>query len=287
MSIRKSFNMIIKPLPDSIEKFIITKLNKKPPKSYAEITNDELNYVYNETIKKYPENKFEISKDLIKSIRSSYMKNYMIKKHKNLFYNSKKIYNDYENNMDILDLTKKYDVSPLNILREVFKKKYNKKLGKIIIKPNLLSTHDKSQMEKAIDHDTYALIDNSQIQKDSLDFEKKIQDILDNLGIKYKTQEELVKEQTLQYGKPINTPDFLIDVSNELVINDKKINWIDAKNFYGANIPFVVEKISDQTKKYIDTWGDGSIIYSLGFNEILNNSNNILNLDYSNIKLNN
>ena len=35
-----------------------------------------------------------------------------------------------------------------------------------------------------------------------------------------------------KYNKAINTPDFLI-LSN-LEINGIKINWIDAKNFYGA-----------------------------------------------------
>jgi hypothetical protein len=135
----------------------------------------------------------------------------------------------------------------------------------------------------AIENDVYALIDQSQIQKDSEKFELDIKKILDQNNIKYKTQEELVVEQIKNHGMPINTPDFLI--KSDLYINGRKINWIDAKNFYGSNVPFVSDKIKKQTEKYVKTWGPGSIIFSLGFNEKLH-YNNIILIDYRELEKN-
>ena len=77
----------------------------------------------------------------------------------------------------------------------------------------------------------------------------------------------LTEEQIKLYGKPINTPDFLI--LSDLFINDKKINWIDAKNFYGANTFLINKKIKKQVSKYINQYGFGCIMFSLNFSEKL------------------
>ena len=107
--------------------------------------------------------------------------------------------------------------------------------------------------------------------KESVGFEKQIEHFLNKNSIKYITQEELVKEQIKKYGQPINTPDFLI--KSDLYIGNYKINWIDAKNFYGSTVPFVKNKIKKQTLKYLNEWGSGSIIFSLGFNQNLKFTN--------------
>lgn len=270
-------NIVIKSLPNKIEKFIIKKLDRNPPNSYAKISDNELNKINNMGKRRFPNESDLITEELIKSLRSSYMKNHMIHTYKNLKKNRNKIINNYKNGMNIINLSGMYDISPLNILREIFMDKYKTKLSKLIINPDLLEKHDYLELEEAIKNDEYALIDNSKIQKESIDFEKKIEDFLDANSIEYKTQEELVKEQIEKYGKPINTPDFLI--KSDLYINGQKINWIDAKNFYGSKIPFVKDKIKKQTLKYLNEWGPGSIIFNLGFNENLKFTN-ILFIDY-------
>ena len=68
-----------------------------------------------------------------------------------------------------------------------------------------------------------------------------------------------------------------------MYFNNIKINWIDAKNFYGSNIDFIKKKIKKQIKKYTDTYGSGCIIFSLGFNEKLKFENCII-IDYNTIK---
>lgn len=278
MSIK--INLSIKPITDILEKFVIKNLNKRAPVAYAKISEKELDSLYRKTIGNFPEQKEQLSREIIKSMRNSWTRDHMIRYHKNLHKNSKKIINDYENKkLNVLQISKSYDVSPLNLLREIFDRKYHKKLSKLLLNPEVLSEYDYEQLKLAIDNDVYALIDQSQIHRDSLQFELDIKNILDKLNIKYLTQEELAQEQIKTHGKAINTPDFLI--KSELYVNGQKVNWIDAKNFYGSNIPFVTEKIKKQTEKYLKTWGPGSIIFSLGFNEKLH-YNNILLIDYRN-----
>lgn len=270
-------NINIRSLPNNIEKFIIKKLNKNPPKSYGNISSTELNQVKSMSKNRFPEESKMISDELIRSIRSIYMKNHMINSHIKLKKNSDNLKKDYENGIDILKLTGKYDISPLNILREIFAVKYKMKLSKLILNPDIINLHDYSELKVAIKNDAYALIDNKNVLTDSINFEKKIENFLKSNSIEYKTQEELTKEQIKKYGKPINTPDFLI--KSNLIINDQKINWIDAKNFYGSKIPFVKDKIKKQTLKYLDEWGSGCIVFNLGFNEKLKFTN-ILFIDY-------
>ena len=260
------------PIPDKIEKYIIKLLNKKPYECYSKITNNELNSIYDEISNLF--NNKNITKNIILSIRASYVKNHMIINHKNIYSNKKKIIVDYNNNFNILQISKKYDVSPLNLLRLIFDIKYSKKLTYIIKHKNILNDYDTVQLELAIENDIYALIDNSLILTESINYELDIQKFLDKNNIKYKTQDQLVEEQIKLYGHPICTPDFLI--INELFINNIKINWIDAKNYYGANISFIKNSINKQILKYNKNYGNGCIIFKLGFNDSLKFNDTLL-----------
>ena len=93
MSIR--LNVKITPLSNEVEKYIIKKLNKNPPNSYAPITIKEINSIKNATISRYPDNSSQITNNLIRSIRSGYMKNHMINRHHYLVKNSDKIIKEY------------------------------------------------------------------------------------------------------------------------------------------------------------------------------------------------
>jgi hypothetical protein len=275
MSVKLHFKL--NSLPNEIEKFIIKKLNKNPPKSYSSITNKELKMIKDMANSRFKDSSIPVTDNLIRSIRAGYMKNHMIFNYKNLIKNSKNIIEKYNKGENVLHLSGQFDISPLNILREVFKSKYNMKLSTLITKTNMLNSHDLEQLNLAIDSDEYALIDNSKISKESENFEKEVEEFLKSHNIKYKTQEELVEEQTKIYGHATNTPDFLI--KSDFIINNYKINWIDAKNFYGANVPFIKDKIKKQTEKYLKTWGSGAVVFSLGSNEKLKQTN-IIFMDF-------
>ena len=273
-------NIKIHSLNSQIEKEVFKKLNFTPPESYTFMNKNILDLLFNEIIEKYPLENDIFSKEIILSIRANYMRNHMILNHKSLQKNETKIIKDYNNNLDIIELVKKYDGSPLNILRLIFKKKYNQKLTNIIKNSEKLNTRDNLQLDKAINNDVYALVNQDKILEHSIEFENKIGIFLKQNNIQFKTQEELTKEQMENNNHPTNTPDFLI--IDDLYINGIKINWIDAKNFYGSDSKIIINKIKKQTKKYINTWGTGSIIFSLGFGSKLK-FDNILLIDYKSL----
>ena len=257
-------------ISDSIEKYII----KEPPYIYTFISDNELNKIIQKIKDKY---NIDINKNIIISIRSSFIKNHIIN---NSYKINKNILIDYKT-IDILLLSSKYDIPPLNIIIYVFEHKYNKKLNKIMDKIDILDVYDRKQFDTAISYDKYTNPDNKVIQVKSKEFEDKIEKILKQLNIKYKTQDDLTKDQIKEVGYAYNTPDFLI--LTDLKINDKKIKWIDAKNFYGSNIKFDIKKIKKQVKKYIDKYGPGCIIYSLGYNSNIHKIDDVSFYSYESI----
>ena len=272
MSIHIDFSL--NKISPSIEKNVIKLINKNAPECFNSISSSELKNI---------KNKLNISEPLINSIRASYIRNKMIKSHYKINDNIKKIIKDYDNKQNILQLSKKYDASTLNILRYVFKNKYPKtNIKEILNNPiKYINTYDAEQFNIALHNDIYAVINNNEQLKNSIKFEDKIEDYLKLKKIKYQTQNDLVKIQTEKYGKPISTPDFLI--LSDLYINKHKIHWIDAKNFYGMNISFVKQSINKQIQKYINNYGFGCIIFSLNANEILQ-FDNVLIIGYDDLK---
>jgi hypothetical protein len=278
------YNFIGNFLSDKIEKYIISEINTKSPECYADLSNEEKLNLQNKIINNKVLNKDKIiNMEIIKSIRSSLIKNKIIKNHHFLIKNINNITNDYNSHMNILELTRKYDISPLNLLRIIFKNKYNNDIITLYKNPKLLDNNDKEQLNIAISNDIYALINQDTIQNDAMLFENNIQSLLEKNKIKFKTQVELTREQIKLYGHPKSTPDFLLDKTEELYFNNVKINWIDAKNFYGSNIDFNKNKIKKQIKKYINNYGSGCIIFSLGYNEKLIFENCVI-IDFNSFK---
>lgn len=265
-------------IPDIVEKKIIDTIDKNPPQCYNFISEIEIKNLFNLIINNPSNIKYSIDIDQIISIRSSFIKNRMIKTYFKLVAKSKKIIELYNKKYNIIELSKRFDGSPLTIIRIIFNKKYYLNIKKIFNNPDKLLSYDREQFNLAKQNDIFALINQDSILLKSIEFEKKIEIILKKLNIVYKTQEQLAKEQIKKYGKALNTPDFLI--LSDLIINNNLIKWIDAKNFYGSNINFIRDGIIKQTKKYIDQFGQGCIIFSLGYNDIYHN-NNILFLSYN------
>jgi len=242
MSILSEINYqinIINQIPDRIEKYIIKKLDKKAPQSYGIITDDELDKVSLSVYNRYGlsylgnneayDTNIKTLKNIIASLKSAYMKNHIIKKHYRINKYSKLILNLYSVNKSVLKISAKYDLSPLTILRYIFEHKYKKKFKELYYDQNLLNQHDQIQLKLAIQSDIYNTPDQVSVSKESVEFENRIEGILNKYNIKYKTQKELSDEQIIKYGKAINTPDFLI--LSDIKINDHQIKWIDAKKF--------------------------------------------------------
>jgi hypothetical protein len=268
-------NIINKTIDSSVEKYVIKKLNKEAPYIYTFMSDNELNKIISKIKNRF---NIDIDKNIIISIRSSYIKNHIIE---NSYKINKKILLDYPNK-DVLLLSAKYDIPPLNIIRYVFEHKYKQKLNKIMQKIDKINLYDRQQLNTALLYDKYTNINNKASQDKAIEFEHQIENKLKQYKIIYKTQEDLTKEQIKEVGHAYNTPDFLI--LTDLKINGKIIRWIDAKNFYGSNIKFDMGKIKKQVKKYIDAYGPGCIMFSLGHNQgIQNKINDVLFINYQSI----
>ena len=272
----------ITPIPSYLERKILKIIDLT---NYGKLSDEEIKILKNK-IKKY-NNKYKknlnypIDIAFILSLRSAYIKDKLLKRHHLLEKNIKKIYPIYQK-YNILKISLKFDFSPMTIFRNILKLKYKdkKKIKYLLRNPDELSDYDKKQFISANENDIFSSIDQGDQLEKSIEFENKVGKFLHKLNIKFTTQDELSNSQTETFGKPISTPDFLIDAP--LKINNKEINWIDAKNFYGANTTMIKKSIEKQTKKYLKNYGSGCIIFSLNFSEKLS-FDKILLLDYNNL----
>jgi len=194
-----------------------------------------------------------------------------------------KIENLYNSGLSIVNISTMYDLSAVSILRRFYQRwvelenptmkfKLRNGIVKDIIRENIdvcakyLTDSDLYQLQQAklIDQLSYATdIDNEGEKNESFAWETSLYDYLDNMGVKYMTEEDL-----MSIGSP-NTPDcvFLDDV----YINNKLVRWIDCKNYYGSSRSRVfLSKTLTQSNRYDNCFqGKGAIIYKLGYSNDL------------------
>jgi hypothetical protein len=214
---------------------------------------------------------YNINPKIIKSLRSQVLKQKTIFNHYLIKKKLSQILKFYNDN-DIITTSKHFDLSPLSIMRVIILNKYKIKIKSNLIKK--LDDKDKKQLEMAMDNDIVSQLDQDDIQKESINYENKIKRALERKNIKFKTQEQLVEEQKLKYGKAIKTPDFLLD--SKIMINGKVIKWLEIKNFYGSNTKYFKKKVQNQVDKYYKEWGTGCIVFRYGFNEKLKFNDNLI-----------
>ena len=105
-------------------------------------------------------------------------------------------------------------------------------------------------------------------------FEECVDDFLRKCNIEFLTETE-----QRELGKPC-TPDFLLKQPvllqkvrrngyNKVVLEERKIHWIEAKMFYGASTiehgdAGAVGSIRTQVKRYVDVYGEGAIVFYNG-----------------------
>lgn len=261
-----NINIKVKPIPGDIENKVVNMAIK--PGLYGELSDKDRSHIKS-TIG-------TVSDEQIDSIRASHIQDKIIFRHNKLKKIVKELYHLFKNH-SIIELSRKYDFPPMSIARQFLLLKYGKSQVKVLLK-NIDKISDeklKNDIKYIEDNklDIFVRTNQDVSQEYAVQYEKKVGEFLVQHNVKFKTQDELSEEQSSEHGRPINTPDFLIE--GELFINGKQIHWIDAKNFYGSNSWKVKYSIKKQTKKYIDTWGSGAVIFSLGFTEGLYISSNV------------
>lgn len=228
--------------------------------------------------------------NLICSLKKSIIVNNQLIRYSKIMSKITEITNDYLNK-NIIQISNEYGASPINIMRIILKHRglSNKEISKLFKNPNEMNEYDKEQFVLGLEYDKYGFVDEIKIKDASINFEEDIEKILIGKGVKYKTEEQLHIENKDKINNIIGnnelsnnektekinklkeqfiTPDFVI--LSELYINNKKVNWIDAKNFYGANTDFIKKNIKKQSRKYVEQLGNGCIIFKYGFSSKLN-----------------
>ena len=289
------------PFPYKVEKLLLKYFII--PGNYGKIDKKNMTKIMYILEKYKKEYKYIISKAIIYSMRNKYMVDRETKNHFKLKKYKKEVIKDFlksKSYNSIINISKKYDISPIKILKEIMKfQNIPKENINIIL--YYVDTEKYSKLKKLYPFinnkaiyaikdillaDTVNPINQAKVKEHADGFENKLKYLIDNkLNIKYKTEEELAEEQTKKFGRAIATPDFLIH--SELIINGVNINWIDAKNYYGADANFVINNIKKQGKKYIKLFGPGAIVFNLGYSSKLSqsiNDKNILLLSFMDLE---
>jgi len=214
------------------------------------------------------------SKNFMWSIYKMFLREKVTVNHNYLVSNSSSIITDYADGSSIEKIVKKYDQPPGNVYRVILKGYYGIKSSediKKILKCENIPKKYKSvilpEVKWVNDNDVITGADQQKVQEKATAYEKQIAQFLDENGIEYYNQEELVKQQEKEYGRAIATPDFLL--KSKVYLNNCPISWIDAKHSYGGDMHFVKKSLTKQVLRYNKLWGYGALFFSGSFSNNL------------------
>jgi len=213
--------------------------------------------------------KLSISKDQALSLRSALLQQKTVYGHRAMQNRGRQIYRDYKQGMGVVELSKKYDFPPMNIFRQILSEKgwSKSKIKEYVRAPSRFSERERKEFEAAEEADTVSNVDQSETHLRADVFENILADWFEEQGVRLRRQPELVKEQSVEIGRPKVTPDILF--LDHVEINGQPVSWIDAKHFYGADVGFQRKKMQKQMMRYINEWGSGAIVFRHGFSENL------------------
>jgi len=210
-----------------------------------------------------------ISKDQALSLRSALLQQKTVYGHQAMRSRGRQIHRNYMQGMSVVELSQKYDFPPMNIFRQILSEKgwSKSKIKEYVRAPSRFSERERKEFEAAEEADNVSNVDQSETHLRADVFENILADWFEEQGVRLRRQPELVKEQSVEIGRPKVTPDILF--LDHVEINGQPVAWIDAKHFYGADVGFQRKKMLKQMMRYIDEWGSGAIVFRHGFSENL------------------
>ena len=143
--------------------------------------------------------------------------------------------------------------SPMNIFRVILKEMgWSKARIKDTLRtPSKFKERERNEFEQAEAADRISNVDQSETHERADLFEDILADCFEDQGVRVRRQGEMVKEQMMEHGRPVNTPDLLF--LDHVTINGEPIAWIDAKHLYGSDVDFQRKKISKQASRYVES----------------------------------
>lgn len=110
------------------------------------------------------------------------------------------------------------------------------------------------------------------VARNAKESEEKFIKLFADVGIEFKTEDQLKKENT--NNEKIVTPD--IKLISSVTLNGKEIKWIEFKSQVCRGEGIIYRNNLKQIKRYVDTLGPGAVFYDLGVVENINISDVIL-----------
>jgi len=247
----------IDPVPLNVQKAVGKLIVKRGEFGFLETERvDEIARI----IEEYP-----IGLEQSLSLRAAINQEKSVYSHRRIMDRKKDLRRRYENGTGILELAKLVDGPPVNVFRAILTaRNHSKNRIKMMLKePGRMNERDQEQFRIAEEADRVANVDQSETHLAADLFEDILCDHFESLGVRFRRQGELSKEQILSEGRPIRTPDLLF--LDDLRINGIPCAWIDAKHFFGSALSFPRKKTQKQVNRYTEVYGQGAIIYRHGF----------------------
>ncbi len=200
------------------------------------------------------------------SLRSALNQEKSVYSYSKLMHRANEISRRYNAGESIVALSKRFDAPPVNTFRAVLtgrgwtKNRIKETLNK---NPSRLNKRDREQFELAESVDRVSSVNQTETQNAAEVFEVILCDYFSSVGVRFRRQEDLLKEQKVKEGRAIITPDLLL--LDDVRINDIPCAWIDAKHFFGADLRFPKKKTQKQVDRYVAEYGQGAIVYRHGF----------------------
>ena len=201
-----------------------------------------------------------VSISQIFALRSSIMKNKVITRFELIRRSLHDIAAEYGRGVGILTLSHTYDFPPLHLIRAVLQFRGHARLVEAE-----LTGRDLEQFKLARARDLTSGDQDSITAAEAASAEAAFVARIRALGIPLKDQADLTAEQELSHGRAVITPDILF--TTPVRINGAEVNWIDYKNYVGADIQFLRASNRKQAARYTDKFGPGAFAYSGGFVE--------------------
>ena len=179
--------------------------------------------------------------------------------------NANQLRRRYDKGEGVLTLSQRFDAPPVNTFRAILSGRgWSKNRIKETLKnPKRLNERDREEFSKAEEADKVSSVNQADTHTAAEVFEDILCAHFDFLDIRFRKQEDLLREQKQSEGRAVLTPDLLL--LDDVRINGVPCAWIDAKHFYGADLRFPRKKTQKQVDRYVKEYGQGAIVYRHGF----------------------
>jgi hypothetical protein len=209
--------------------------------------------------------KYPISLEQALSLRSALNQEKSVYSHGRIMSRSNELKRRYDAGQGIISLSTKFDAPPVNTFRAILTGRgwTKTRIKETLKNPSKLNDRDKKEFQLAEQHDKVSSVNQSETQSAAEIFEDILCNYFSSLGVRFRRQEDLLKEQKELEGRAIITPDLLF--LDDVRINGIPCAWIDAKHFFGADLKFPKKKTQKQVDRYVNEYGHGGIVYRHGF----------------------